>query len=196
MSRAPRALNIFGAQGSGKGTQAKALERHFGYVHIGLGDILRKVAKENTPLGKEVNEIINIRGELVPDEMSSEIATKEIQAVPQDRGFVMEGFPRTIVQADNYRNALASTNRLTPPPAFIYLKVPIAVVKERIEKRGATEKRPDDTEKVIEHRLAVFEERTKPVLDHVTGWADVIEVNGDQPIGQVTEDILTRLTDG
>lgn len=195
MSAAPRALNIFGAQGTGKGTQSKLLERHFGARHIGIGDILRKIAKRDTPEGRQVKQTIEA-GKLVPNELATGIIREELAKLPADQTFVMEGYPRTIVQADDLQRLLEQQGRLDSRPAFIHLTVPEAELWKRLKKRQELEGRIDDTEASIQRRWREYEARTEPILDHVRSWADILEINGDQSVDQVTRDILQGLEHG
>lgn len=195
MTSAPRALNIFGAQGSGKGTQAKALEKQFQAVHIGMGDTLRQMATEDTPEGREAKERTSA-GQLISDDLANRIIDRTVRQLPSEQTFVIEGYPRTIVQADYYRALLEDLGRLTPKPAFIYLQAPEEELLKRLRKRRAVEERNDDSDELIRRRLALFDERTKPVIDHVADWADVIEIDGNQPIETVTSNIRDRLAHG
>jgi adenylate kinase len=195
MSRQVRHLIIFGGQGAGKGTQAKRVGKQFGLVYIGLGDVLRQMAGEDTPVGRRIDQTINQQGRLMPDDLVSEIAAMQIGSLPPSVGFMLDGYPRTVGQAVQLKKILAGQGRLTPKPTFINLKVPKAEVKQRLTKRRRIEKRHDDIGPIIDTRLALYAKETKPVLDKVKGWAKVIDVDGNQPIPQVTEEILTKLGD-
>lgn len=189
MSQAPRQLVVFGGQGSGKGTQAVRLADTFDVPHIGAGDILRRIAKEGTPLGQKVAEILGA-GQFVPDDLILEIVTLQLKSLPADRGFVLEGYPRSVVQSEAFRAALEQLARPPGQTVFVYLDVPRDVLVRRMQDR----KRHDDTEELITERLRLYDERTAPVLQAVESWARVLHVNGNQPIEAVTDEIVNRLS--
>ncbi len=190
MSAAPRQLVVFGGQGSGKGTQAVRLAEAFDLQHIGAGDILRKIAGEETPLGRKVADILGA-GQFVPDDMILEIVTLQLKSLPADKGFVLEGYPRSVVQAGEFREALDALGRPAERTLFIYLDVPRDVLVKRMQER----QRHDDTAELIAERLRLYDERTAPVLEAVESWAQVVHVNGNQPIETVTDEIVNRLSD-
>jgi adenylate kinase len=184
----PVQLVVFGGQGSGKGTQAAALAARLDLELIGTGDILRKMATEQTPIGRKVNEIISA-GQLVPDDMISEIITLQLKSLPGERGFVLEGYPRTIRQAEELEAASEASGRSPEAMTFVYLDVPREELIKRLLARG----RHDDTEELIDERLRLYDEKTAPVLKAVEAWANVIHVDGDQPVEAVTESIIKEL---
>lgn len=188
MSQIPRQLVIFGGQGSGKGTQAARLAEQFGLESIGTGDILRRMASEGTPAGDKIAKIIGA-GQLVPDDMIAEIVSLQLESLPADRGFVLEGYPRTVRQADLLREVLDRLGRSPASVVFITLDVPRDVVVKRLLERG----RHDDTQELIEERLRLYEEQTTPVLKAVEQWATVVHINGNQPVETVTEEISNQL---
>ena len=190
MNQASPQLVVFGGQGSGKGTQATRLAEALDLERIGAGDILRKIAKEDTPLGQKVSAILDA-GQFVPDDMILEIVTLQLKSLPPGRGFVLEGYPRSTVQAGEFRKALEALGRPADRTTFVYLDVPRPVLVKRLQERG----RHDDTAELIEERLRIYDERTAPVLKGVGSWAQVIRVNGNQPIEAVTEEITNRLGD-
>lgn len=186
-------LIIFGPQGSGKGTQAQRLAERLGLINIGAGDILREIATEDTPRGRQINEIVNERGELVPDGMINEIFAQRLGTIPPNVGFILDGWPRNIVQAEHLKRTLQRLSRMAPPPTFIYLEAPMPELLERLRKRHEREKRADDTPDTIARRLKLYEDETRPILEKVTDWAHVITINGNQPVAAVTEDIQAAL---
>lgn len=190
MSNAPQQLVVFGGQGSGKGTQATRLAERLDVQHIGAGDILRKIAKEGTPLGHKVADILGA-GQFVPDDMILEIVTLQLKSLPADRGFVLEGYPRNVVQSEELRTTLDTLGRSADRTVFVYLDVPRDVLVKRLQER----QRHDDTAELITERLRLYDERTAPVLKAVESWARVLHVNGDQPIETVTDEIVNRLSD-
>ncbi|MSU76295.1 nucleoside monophosphate kinase [Patescibacteria group bacterium] len=192
MNRTIQALVIFGGQGSGKGTQSTLLGEKLKAVHIGMGDVLRKLATENTDSGWQIKKTIEA-GNLIPDEQATQIIRGQLEKIPKDQGFVIEGYPRTIQQSKDYQAMLEAFGRMKPKPTFVHLTVPEDELRSRLEKRQELENRNDDIEHLIERRMQIYQQQTKPVLDAVGDWADVIEVNGNQPIPDVTNQILERL---
>lgn len=186
-------LIIFGGQGSGKGTQAKRLEKEFGVVYVGMGDVLREMAKEQSPIGRRIDEIVNQKGQLISDELATEIIELQLGSIPPGTGFVLDGYPRTVVQAGQFKDMLEGLGRLTPQPVFLNLLVPREESKRRLKKRREIEGRHDDTAPLIEKRLAIYDKQTKPLLDSVKPWARVVDIDGNQPIPAVTDSILKEL---
>ena len=179
---------LLGPPGSGKGTQAILLCEKFNAVHLSTGDILRRHVREGTPLGMEAREYME-RGELVPDRVVNEMVEHELDGL-SDRGFVLDGYPRTVGQAGFLEKTLA--RRGIPLTLVLYLDVPHREVIERLSARrvcpncGATYnmrltppredqvcdrcgsrlvQRPDDRAEVVERRLEVYEEETRPLLE-------------------------------
>lgn len=187
-------LVIFGGQGSGKGTQARILEKKLGVVYIGLGDLLRELADENHPTAKKVRQTLAV-GDLMPDEFMNQMVALKLGNIPPNVGFILDGYPRTIAQAGGLHQTLAGLTRLIPQPVFINLEVPKSELLKRLHKRRHLEQREDETDAAIARRLSIYEERTKPVLDSVGAWAKILHINGHQPISKVTEEILEKLED-
>ncbi len=192
MSYTPYHLVIFGPQGSGKGTQAKILANEFGLVYVGMGELLRDIAGERSAFGQRVRRTI-AAGHLIPDAMCDEIMTQRLASLPPSVGFILDGYPRTIPQIDGFRTILTALGRLHPQPVFINLQVPRRELLRRLRLRRDIEHREDETEEAISRRLKIYEQQTKPVLEHIDGWAAVINVNGDQSITAVTNEIKQKL---
>ena len=185
-------LVIFGGQGSGKGTQARILEKKLGVVYIGLGDLLRELADENHPTAKKVRQTLAV-GDLMPDEFMNQMVALKLGNIPPIVGFILDGYPRTVAQAAGLHQTLAGLTRLIPKPIFINLEAPKSELLKRLHKRRELENREDETDEAIARRLSIYEERTKPVLDSVGAWANILHVNGHQPIAKVTDEILEKL---
>ncbi len=190
MSQAPRQLVVFGGQGSGKGTQAKRLAERFDLELIGTGDLLRRLAQEDTPTGRRIAPIITA-GQLVPDEVISDIIARRLEALPATAGFLIEGYPRTVTQAEQFQAILERLGRSATTTTFVNLDVPRDVLEHRLLAR----RRHDDTAELIEERLRLYDERTTPVRDAVAAWAQVVHVDGNQPVPAVTDAIINRLSD-
>lgn len=178
-------LIFFGPPGAGKGTQAKRLSSEYGIPHISTGDILRDAVSRGTDLGKQAQSFMD-RGELVPDELIIGIIKDRLSQPDAQRGWILDGFPRNVAQAEKLNEMLAATGQGCD--RVLNLVVPDDVLKTRLLSRGAQEGRSDDNLATIEHRLAVFHQTTSPLLDfyrtHNAGL--LAEVDGHQAMEQVT----------
>lgn len=175
----PTRLVIFGRQGAGKGTQCARLVERYGVVHISTGDMLRAERAAGTELGDKAGEIMD-EGGLVGDDIMIPVAKNRISEPDVvASGFVLDGFPRTIDQAEGLFEALGSDGL----HAAIDLDVPVDVVTERMMSRG----REDDTDEAIAQRLSLYEQETRPVLDWFDERGLLITVSG---LG--TEDAVTK----
>ena len=153
---------LFGPPGSGKGTQSVKIAEKYNLVHIYTGDIFRKNIREKTPLGLKVQSIIE-KGELVPDALLIEILEDAIQQHSKARGFVFDGFPRTIQQAKDLDAMLARRNESVS--LVLALEVGDNEILKRLLKRAEIEGRKDDTKEVIENRIKVYNNQTQPLID-------------------------------
>lgn len=185
-------LVIFGGQGAGKGTQAKVLTERYGLVYLGMGDLLRELAEEQTPMGKRVRKLVE-GGNLVPDEFADQIVALKLGEIPPSTGFILDGYPRTLEQARALKHTLAGLDRMQPQPVFINLEVPRSELLVRLRKRRYTEGRYDDTEEGIAQRLKLYDEHTKPVLAAVKDWAQILHVDGHQTVKAVAKEIMTKI---
>ncbi|MDD5569938.1 MAG: adenylate kinase [Bacteroidales bacterium] len=154
---------IFGPPGSGKGTQSEKLIEKYNLVHLSTGDILRAEVKGATPLGLKVKGIME-RGELVSDEIIIEILLDRVSKSKNAKGFIFDGFPRTIVQAEKLDQNL--NNNKTPITLTVALDVPEDVLMKRLLHRAQQTGRTDDTEDVIKNRIEVYKKQTFPLLDY------------------------------
>lgn len=189
-------LVIFGPQGSGKGTQAKILAERFGLVYLGTGELFREMAEEGSPIAERLRKIL-ASGELVSDDLTGQIVAQKLGDIPPSVGFILDGYPRNIAQANFFRKTLEGLERTVPKPIFIYLGVPQEEVLERLRKRRKLEHRIEDkTDEAIVQRLKLYEEKTAPLLDEVADWAEIIHINGNQPIAAVTKDIINKVANG
>jgi len=183
---------IFGPQGYGKGTQGELLCRHFGFVHISLGDIFRWHQANHTKLAARVTRIMN-QGLLVPDEIVEEVIHARLEEHDWNFGFVLDGFPRTRQQAE----FLFETWNLD---AVIYLDVPDQVVEERVMRRALEEsgttnllKRLDDTPEALRVRLTEYHDKTKPLIQLYEEKRILRRVDATRPIQEVFDAILDVL---
>ncbi|MEM2105479.1 MAG: nucleoside monophosphate kinase [Candidatus Bathyarchaeia archaeon] len=176
---------IFGAPGSGKGTYASRLQSRLGVDVIATGDVFREIMKEDTPLGRKVKGYVE-KGLLVPDEVVVEVLKQRMEKVPRGKGFILDGYPRTIEQAK-------ALEKIAKVDVIIQLIVPDWIIIERLSARricrkcgevynlrylkpkvdmvcdkcgGDLYQRSDDTPEVIKRRIEVYEQQTKPILEY------------------------------
>lgn len=181
-------LIFFGPPGAGKGTQAKILSEEYGIPHISTGDILRAAVAQGTSLGQAAKSFMD-RGELVPDELIIGIIKDRLAEPDAQQGWILDGFPRNVTQAEKLNDMLAATGQACD--RVLNLVVADDVLKARLLSRGTAEGRSDDNLATIEHRLAIFHQTTEPLLKFYRAQqANLLaEVNGDQPLSDVTRDL-------
>ena len=202
---------MLGAPGAGKGTQAKKIAEKYQIPHISTGDIFRKNIKEGTPLGLKAKSYID-RGQLVPDEVVVGIVEQRINEPDCKNGFLLDGFPRTIAQAE-------ALDRLTDIDYVINLDVDLEKLVDRITGRRVCEKcgesyhvstkkddncekcdgkliqRADDTEETVKSRLNVYKNETAPLIEFYKKQGVLVNVDGMQTIDEVYQAILEALKD-
>ena len=182
-------LILFGPPGSGKGTQAKKLEKEFNLIHISTGDLFRYEIGNNTPLGLKAKEYMD-KGQLVPDEVTIGMLQNKVDKHPDAAGFIFDGFPRTVPQAEALDAFLAEKD--TTIAGLLMLDVHDDEVVARILNRGKDSGRSDDNdESIIRNRIKVFNEQTAPIFDHYQKFGKSQKING---IGSI-EEIFQRLAD-
>jgi adenylate kinase len=180
-------LLLIGAPGAGKGTQAVRLAEHFGATHISSGDLLRQHVEDHTPFGEQVQQYVS-QGDLVPDELVVDMLRDAIVAASARGGYVLDGFPRTVHQAEMaYEMALEHGVELQ---VAAYLDVPQEELVRRLLARG---RGADDTQQVIEHRLEVYEAKTRPMIQHYVERGILVTVDGSQPEDRVTADLVREI---
>jgi adenylate kinase len=210
-------LVLLGAPGAGKGTQRAFLVQRYGIPVIATGDMLRDERKADTPLGRQVAPIMD-RGDLVPDDLLVQIVKKRLQQPDTQRGFILDGFPRTLAQAQALDRILAEMGRALD--AVIYLRVSRQVLIDRLAHRyvcrtcgsvytfkaeevrnlprcpkdgGELYQRPDDRPEVVARRIDVFLQQTAPLIDYYTKQRKLENIDGQLPVEQVQEAILRKL---
>jgi adenylate kinase len=183
-------LLLIGPPGSGKGTQAVAIAAHFGITHISSGEILRQHVRDGTALGRSVSEAIS-RGDLVSDGVVMDILRKPVEAAARAGGYVLDGFPRTVAQAESAY--LIAREIGSWVQAAISLEVPREELIARLERRGHQEGRTDDRQDVMRHRIDMFDEQTPPMLAYYAARETLIRVDGNRPVAEVTETVITEL---
>jgi adenylate kinase len=179
---------IFGPPGAGKGTQSGNLIEKYNLVHISTGDLFRMHIATQTELGKKVKNLLD-NGILVPDSVTIDMLEEEVQKNPQAQGFIFDGFPRTVPQAEALDKFLESKN--TAIQAVIKLDVPEEELKLRIEKRREIEKRPDD-DKLLK-RMEEYFTKTIHVLPYYEAQGKVAVVNGIGEIGTIFTTICEKI---
>jgi adenylate kinase len=179
-------IALFGPPGAGKGTQSKLLLEKYNLTYISTGDMLREEIANNTPIGREAKAIID-KGGLVPDEMIVQIIETKVTMNLESRGFLFDGFPRTIVQAYILDGLLLKLN--TSLSCMLSLEVPEDELIERMLQRAKTSGRADDTLEVIKVRMQEYENKTKPVIDFYSEKGKYFPVRG---VGSL-EDIFREL---
>jgi adenylate kinase len=190
-------LILLGPPGAGKGTQAQRLIAKHGIIQLSTGDMLRAAVAAGTPTGLRAKSIMD-RGELVPDDVVVAIIAERIDQPDAKRGFVLDGFPRTVPQAEALERLLAE--RGLKLDAVIELKVDEGILLRRIEKRVAEmvargEKvRADDNPEVLKGRLAAYRAQTAPLAGHYAGKGMLKSVDGMAPIDEVAGAIDRHLT--
>lgn len=178
-------LVLFGPPGAGKGTQSEKLIKKYDFVHISTGDLFRWHTKNDTPLGKRVKEIMN-SGALVPDEITISMLKEELDKNPQAKGFLFDGFPRTVAQAEALDRFMKENG--TAIHHVIALDVNEAELRARIAKRRSVENRPDDEEEKLNKRITEYFSKTIHVLPFYQSQGRLHTVNG---IGKVDDIFVT-----
>ena len=181
---------LLGPPGAGKGTQAAQIACRFGAPHIATGDIFRANVAEGTELGRAAQEYMDL-GDLVPDEVVIAMVMERLTSDDCDSGFVLDGFPRTVNQAEALDRRLAGLG--TPLEAALSFDVTEEELLRRLAGRAAAQHRADDAEQTIRHRLEVFAIKTRPLIDYYARRGLLINVDAIGPIEVVTKRILDDL---
>jgi adenylate kinase len=180
-------LLLIGAPGSGKGTQAVRMAEHFGITHISSGDLLRMHIAKKTSLGTSIRGYVE-RGDLVPDQIVMDMLRKPVVAANKAGGYVLDGFPRTVHQAQ--AAYLAAKDLGVAVQVAAHLDVDHDELVRRMLSRG---RGSEDTQEVIDHRLQVYEEQTRPLLDYYAVREKLVVVNGARPMDEVTWSLQVQL---
>ncbi|HNA16514.1 MAG TPA: adenylate kinase [Ferruginibacter sp.] len=184
-------LILFGPPGSGKGTQSEKLIAKYGLKHLSTGDLLRSEISRQTPLGKEAKSIMD-KGQLVPDEVVIGMISSALDANPDARGFLFDGFPRTAAQAEALDKLLELKE--APIAAMLALEVSEDELIKRLLKRGETSGRSDDTnEAVIRARITEYHNKTAVVADYYKKFDKVVMVKGEGTIDEIFNRLCTEI---
>ncbi|HKK45459.1 MAG TPA: adenylate kinase [Balneolaceae bacterium] len=179
---------IFGPPGAGKGTQAKLISEEYDIPHLSTGEIFRSAIKNETKLGKEVKSILD-SGNLVPDEKVVALVEEELKDSKYDDGYILDGFPRTVPQAEAFDEILNKKEKELD--AFLQLEVPEGELVNRILSRG--EGRSDDTPEKVKNRLDVYYKETQPVLDYYQKQDIVEKIDGVGSINEIFDRIKNTI---
>ena len=166
---------IFGAPGSGKGTQSERIVEKYGINHISTGDVLRAEIKNGTELGKTAKGYID-QGQLIPDELMIDILASVFDSFRDSKGVIFDGFPRTIAQAEALKKMLAERGQ--DVSIMVDLEVPEDELMVRLIKRGKDSGRADDNEETIKKRLHVYHSQTAPLIDWYKNEKKYQHING------------------
>jgi adenylate kinase len=183
-------LVIMGPPGAGKGTQAKLIAEHYGIPAISTGDIFRAMKTADTPLARQVREIMESGG-YVSDEITNAIVADRLAQPDCNGGFLLDGYPRTLQQVQTLDDYLADSNR--PLNAVISLLADIEEVVARLLRRAVIDGRSDDNEETIRVRLQVYAEQTEPLLEVYRARGSLVEVDGHGEVQEVSERIFAAL---
>jgi adenylate kinase len=181
---------LLGPQGSGKGTQAKRIQAEYGIPHIATGEILRDAIAAETDLGRRVKPIVE-SGRLVPDELMIDLIRERLGEDDAEDGFILDGFPRTLAQANALDEMLAEIGRDLSIVFGFQLDDEIGI--ERMTKRAQIENRKDDTPAAIAERLRLYHEQTEPLIGHYRAQGNLIGIHADRTVDEVFSEIQEAL---
>lgn len=184
-------LILFGPPGSGKGTQSEKLIEKYGLIHLSTGNLLREEIAHQTKLGLEAKSFMD-KGQLVPDEVVIGMIRSALDANPQAKGFLFDGFPRTVAQAEALDNLLAEKN--AEISLVLALEVGQEELVERLINRGKTSGRSDDTnEDIIRARIIEYDNKTAPVAGYYEQFGKVIRVKGEGSIDDIFRSLSKQI---
>ena len=183
-------LLVLGPQGSGKGTQAARISADHGIPHVSTGEMFRAAIAEGTELGRQVEPIL-ASGDLVPDELTVALIRERLSRPDAADGFVLDGFPRNLAQAEELDEMLAEIDRSLD--AVLFFDIPDQLALERIAARAAAEGRRDDQADAIARRLAIYHDHTEPVVERYRATGKLVPLHAARSIGEVAAEIAAAL---
>jgi adenylate kinase len=186
----PLNILLLGPQGAGKGTQAKRICREYEIPHIASGEILRAEMDAGTDLGRRIKDVYD-RGDLVSDDLVIELIRARLEQADTEAGFVLDGFPRTTVQAEAL-DAMFSEIGRTFSVVFA-LQIPDEVAFERLRRRAKLEGRADDTDEAIQRRLDNYHRETEPLIEYYRVRGNLVPIHGDRSENEVFAEIQAAL---
>ena len=182
---------LFGPPGAGKGTQATAMVERYNLRHLSTGDLLRKEIAEGTELGLKAKSLIDA-GSLVPDEVVEGMIDNAFKTTEGVSGFLLDGFPRTIAQAEALDKMLAASGEEVT--SVISIMIPDEMIKERIRHRAAIEGRADDaSDETVNNRIRTYHEKTEPLVDFYRKAGKYVEIDGTGTIEEVRGTIFNAM---
>ncbi|MCM1501154.1 MAG: adenylate kinase [Bacteroidales bacterium] len=182
---------LFGPPGAGKGTQASSMVEKYNLHHISTGALLRKEISAGTELGLKAKSLIDA-GALVPDEIVEGMIESEFRTVTGVDGFLLDGFPRTVAQAEALDKILA--NNSAEVTAVVSIMIPDEMIKERIHHRATIEGRADDAkDETINNRIKTYHDQTEPLIGHYSNAGKYNEINGVGTIEEVRDSIFSMM---
>jgi adenylate kinase len=186
------ALNVLllGPQGAGKGTQAKRISAEYGIPHIASGEILRAEMDAGTELGNRVKDIYD-RGDLVSDDLMIELIRNRLEQPDTESGFVLDGFPRTTVQAEALDSMFNDIGRNFS--VVFALQIPDEVAFQRLRRRAELEGRADDTDEAIQRRLDNYHRETEPLIEYYRARGNLVPIHGNRSENEVFAEIQRAL---
>lgn len=174
-------LILIGIQGSGKSTQGNILSEKLGIPYLSTGHIFRNLAKEHTTLGRQIKLVMNA-GLLISDKKTNKIVSEYLSRPEYDKGYIMDGYPRTLVQAKEFKNGIDKV---------VYLKISDKEALWRISGREA--EREDETLIAIRKRIDLFHKFTEPVIEYYKEKGKLVEIDGEQPVEEISKEILSAI---
>jgi len=186
----PLNVLLLGPQGAGKGTQAKRISAEYGIPHIASGEILRAEMQAGTELGQRVRDVYD-RGDLVSDDLVIELIRTRLEQPDTESGFILDGFPRTTVQAEALDAMFADIGRSFS--VVFALQIPDEVAFERLRRRAALEGRADDTDKAIQRRLENYHRETEPLIEYYRVRGNLVPIHGARSENEVFGEIQSAL---
>ena len=181
---------LLGPQGAGKGTQGKLIAAEYGIPHVATGDMLRAAIAAETELGRKVKPIYDAGG-LVPDDLMIELIRERLGEEDAREGFVLDGFPRTMAQAEALDEMLREIGH--DLDVVFELQLPDEVGRERMLRRAAEEGRADDTPEAIDNRLRLFHAETAPLVEYYRSRGHLVGIHAERPIPEVFAEIQRAL---
>jgi adenylate kinase len=186
----PLNVLLLGPQGAGKGTQARRIAAEYGIPHIASGEILRAEMATGTELGHRVKGVYD-RGDLVSDDLMIELIRNRLEQPDTENGFVLDGFPRTTVQAEALDSILSDIGRAFS--VVFALQIPDEVAFERLRRRAELESRADDTDEAIQRRLENYHRETEPLIEHYRVRGNLVPIHADRKENEVFGEIQEAL---
>jgi adenylate kinase len=181
---------ILGPQGSGKGTQAHRIAASYGVAHVATGDMLRRAMAAETELGRRIKPIYDA-GQLVPDDLMIDLIRDRLGEEDVEEGFILDGFPRTMAQAEALDRMLREIGRSLT--VVFLLEVPEDECVARLMRRAAEENRADDTPEAIRTRLELYRRETEPLVEYYRAQGCLVGIHGDRPPDEVFTEIQQAL---